>query len=970
MKRHILWTALFVLAAAGLAQAQGNQTGNISGSVKSPDGLAFPGVSVSVKSPSLQGVRTTTSDQNGNYIFKALPPGQYTITFQVAGMQTLEKTALLELGRTISVDGTLQVGGVTETVTITESLPGIVETASGGANYKASEIDTLPTGRTVAQIAALSPGLTTNTPNAGQLTVSGSFSYDNVFLVDGVDVNDNLFGTTNNLFIEDAIDEQAVITSGISAEYGRFSGGIVNTITKRGGNTFTGSFRANFTNSAWQTTTPYENSNNITHPSKTNPVFEATLGGPIVKDRLWFFLAGRSENTSTAGSYPDLGAAVTTTNDNKRFICKLTGTIAKNHTITGTYTYNGTDLGAPAFSVTASSGLRCIDPRTFNNSTRPNSLIGVNYNGVITSNLFVEAQFSQKKFQFQNAGGSDTNLINGSPFFTLGIYNGEGAAGVYNAPYFDASDPEDRNNRQIAVSLSYFLSTGSLGRHDIKVGYENFRTTRTGGNSQTPTDYVFYADYVANAAGKPELDNGRFQPIWVQGENLRINWVPTRGAQLDITTHSFYINDSWQIVNRLSANLGARLEVVKSSATGGINSIDTTTIVPRLALSYDLLGNEKVRLDASYARYAGKYNDTQIGNNTSVGNPAYLYQLYTGPSGTGINFAPAYNAANWQTFAGVLPTVNVKFDPNLHAPTTDEFTFGASYSLPKNGYIKAIYTNRKIGDFIENFTDTTTGNSVGTLGGVEVGPFDNVVYRNSSLATRKYQGLTFIGSVRPLNHWSINANYTLQIQNYGDFEGEARNQPGISSLWGNYPELYVESRDFPLGNLAGFQRHKVRAWTTYDIDLGKAGVFTPSLFYFYDSATTGSLTAASVPFSAIQKSHIAGLDYVSPPTNQTLYFGDRGAVTFAGAHIVNLGLNYSVPVWKTIRPWFKLELLNAFNNDTLTTWNIAVTPDKTGPVDANGLPINYIKGKNFGKGTANANYPSPREFRFALGFRF
>ncbi len=141
MKRYILWTAFFVLAAFGLAEAQGTQTGTISGSAKSPDGLAFPGVSVTVKSPALQGVRSATTDQNGNYIFKALPPGRYLVTFQVAGMQTLEQTAELELGRGISVNGTLQVGGITETVTVTETLPGIVETASGGANYKASEID-------------------------------------------------------------------------------------------------------------------------------------------------------------------------------------------------------------------------------------------------------------------------------------------------------------------------------------------------------------------------------------------------------------------------------------------------------------------------------------------------------------------------------------------------------------------------------------------------------------------------------------------------------------------------------------------------------------------------------------------------------------------------------------------------------------------------------------------------------------
>ncbi len=969
MKRHILWTALCVLAALGLAEAQGTQTGTISGSVQSPDGLAFPGVSVSVSSPALQGVRSSTTDQNGNYIFKALPPGMYAVTFQVAGMQTLEKTARLELGRAINVDATLAVGGVTETMTITENLPGIVETASGGANYSAAEIDTLPTGRTVFQIAELAPGLTDNTPNPDQISVSGSFSYDNVFLVDGVDVNDNLFGTINNLFIEEAIEEQAVITSGISAEYGRFSGGIVNTITKHGGNAFQGSLRANFTNTAWRHETPYELTGGIVRANKTSPIFEGTLGGPILKDRLWFFVAGRSAKTDAAGTYPDLGQAVTTKQDNKRVIAKLTGTILKNHTLTGTYTYNATDQDQPSFSITASSGLRSIDPRTYSSRSLPNSLIGINYNGVLSSNLFVEAQFSRKKFNFKNNGGTNTDIIEGSPFLTLGIYNGIGGTGHYNAPYFDATDPEDRDNRQVSVALSYFLSTGKLGRHDIKAGYENYRATNTGGNSQSPSNYVFYADYVTDDAGEPALAGGRYQPIWVGGENVRLKWVPTRGARLDVTTQSFYVNDSWQIMNRLSANLGARLEIVRTDTTGGIAGIDTTTIVPRLAVSYDVLANQKVRLDASYARYAGKYSESQIGTNTSVGNPSYLYQYYAGPDGVGATFAPAFDPGNWVTFGGSIPTANVKFDENLHSPTTDEFTFGISYALPQNGYLKAIYTNRRMGSLIETFTDTTTGSSTATLEGLEVGPFDNVVYRNSDLPTRKYQGISLISSVRPVSHWSVNANYTIQLQNYGDFEGEARNQPGISSTWGDYPEVFVQSRNFPLGRLAGFQRHKVRAWTSYDLELGRAGVFTPSLLYRYDSATTGSLAATSVPLSTIQEARIPG-SYTSPPTNQTLFFGERGAIDFAGAHVFDLGLNYSLPVWKTIRPWAKLELRNALNNDTLTSWNIAVAPDNNGPKDASGLPTNYVKGRNFGKGTNTANYPVPREFLFSVGVRF
>ena len=967
MKRQILWTALLVLACFGIAQAQGTQTGVITGQAQSADGLAFPGVSVTVKSPALQGVRTATTDANGGYIFKALPTGKYTVTFEVAGMQKVEKKVDLELGRTMTVDGTLQVGSVEEEVTVTAEAPGILETTSGGANYKAEEIDTLATGRTVAAIAELAPGLTDNTFNAGQVTIAGGFAYDNVFLVDGVDVNDNVYGTANNLFIEEAIEETQVLTSAVSAEFGRFGGGVINTVTKRGGNEFSGSFRVNFTNTGWTDETPYEDSKGIERKGDTNRTYEATLGGPVVKDKLWFFLAGRRAFTGASNTFPDLGAQWDSVNENQRIIAKLTGTFAQNHTLTANYVNNATDQTTASFGM-ASTGTRSIDPRTIYSRSLPNSLIGVTYTGLLASNLFLEAQYSQKKFQFKNSGGSNTNLVDGSPYFTLGIY-GPGAGGHYNAPYWDATDPEDRDNRQIAGSLSYFLSTGSFGRHDLKMGYENFRTKRTGGNSQTPTDYVFYADYLSSG-GVPVLSNGRYQPIWVGGENVRVKWVATRGAELKITTQSFFINDVWQITPKISANIGARFEMVDSDATGKIQAIDTKTLVPRLALSYDVKGDGKIKLDASYAKYAGKYNDTQIGNNTNVGNPAYLYQYYVGPDGIGYDFAPAMDHSNWVTFGGAVPTVNIQMDPELHSPTTNEFTVAAGFALPKNGYFKVMYTNRQFKDFIESFTDTTTGNSTAILEGLEVGPFDNVVYKNSNLPTRKYQGVTVQASIRPVQRWNVSGNYTIQLKNEGDFQGEGTNTPGISSAWGDYPGLYVMERNNPYGRLAGFQRHKARAWTSYDFSMGKFGSMTPSILWRFDSALTYSLSAAKVPFSSWQRAQIAGQGYVSPPTNQTLYFSERGEFDFDNYHAFDFALNYSVPVFKNLRPWFKFEVYNLLNNDKLVTWNTTVTRNSAGPVDQYGLATQYIKGSNFGKGTGTGNYITPRTIQFAVGFRF
>src|SRR6185436_8435664 len=136
----------------------------------------------------------------------------------------------------------------------------------------------------------------------------------------------------------------------------------------------------------------------------------------------------------------------------------------------------------------------------------------------------------------------------------------------------------------------YFLTTHGFGRHDFKAGFENFRTTRTGGNSQSPTNFVFYDDYVVGADNKPAVDaNGRLIPNFVPGTSLRTEFLATRGAELDITTNSFYLNDKWQIGPHLTANLGLRYERVRSHATGDIVGVDSTnTIVPRLALSYDV----------------------------------------------------------------------------------------------------------------------------------------------------------------------------------------------------------------------------------------------------------------------------------------------------------------------------------------------------------------------------------------------
>ena len=201
----------------------------------------------------------------------------------------------------------------------------------------------------------------------------------------------------------------------------------------------------------------------------------------------------------------------------------------------------------------------------------------------------------------------------------------------YNAPYFDSTDPEERNNRQLTGSVSHLLSSRRAGTHEVKGGFEYFVSTRVGGNSQTSTGYVFQTDYRVGANGQPELDaNGALIPRFTPGVSRVQVCQPTRGATIDLTTASLFVTDHWVAAPRLTFDLGLRFEAVSTEATGGISTVDVTTLVPRLAAAFDLTGDGRTILQGTYGHYAGKYNDAQFSRDSSVGNPD-RYVMRHGP---------------------------------------------------------------------------------------------------------------------------------------------------------------------------------------------------------------------------------------------------------------------------------------------------------------------------------------------------
>ena len=156
--RTVSVLALALTVAFGLAatvNAQGLQSSTLTGTASASDGSALPGATVTLSSPALQGDRSTTTDANGNYVFRGLPTGDYKLTVTLQGFATVERAFPIALGTSPNVDATLNVASVTENITVTDVAPSVLDTTVVGVNYKAEKIDKLATGRTIQNLSLI-----------------------------------------------------------------------------------------------------------------------------------------------------------------------------------------------------------------------------------------------------------------------------------------------------------------------------------------------------------------------------------------------------------------------------------------------------------------------------------------------------------------------------------------------------------------------------------------------------------------------------------------------------------------------------------------------------------------------------------------------------------------------------------------------------------------------------------------------
>ena len=962
-----------------LGSAQGTPTGTISGRVTSSDRLSMPGVTVTATSPMLQGERIAVTTENGDFLLVFLPPGEYDVSISLDGFKTLQQRTRVAAAEVARLNATLEPAPVTETVEVVGASTEVIkQTATAATTFSQSLINELPLNRGIDATVAMTPGAVRSGPSGATgvqpISISGASSFENLVLVNGVAIQDNIRRTTDStLFIEDALQETTISTSSISAEFGRFNGGVVNAITKSGGNRFDGTFRLSLENDSWRALTPFQGD---TTASKLIPIYEYTLGGPVLRDRLWFFTAGRTvQRTEALTTAAPARIAYDRVRDEKRFEGKLTFTPVSGHAVKGAYMW--TKITATNDNFTDE-----LDLQSLTNRIDPGDLRSLNYTGVLGKNLFVEAQYSARNTSIEGAGAKSQDLIDG----TL-IVDGVSLARFHSATFCGVCRPEERDNESYVAKASYFLSTPDWGSHHVVGGYDGFNDKRAADAHQSGSDYRIIAS-------SSIWRDGQAYPVFNNvGSSTLIRWNPifnpTQGT--NFRTHSFFFNDVWQLNSRLTFNVGVRYDKNDGVDSSGSKVVDDSRWAPRLSVTWDPSGSGTWTVNGSYATYvAGIANPiANLGSNAG-GSARFDYQ-YLGPA---VNLDPtaplltssqalrvlfdwfqANGGTNRTTVVAAVPGVNTQIASGLRSPAVSEVAGGVTRRLGARGMMRVDAVFRDFSDFYATRADTSTGKVTNQLGQV----FDVRIIENTNDQERRYAGLNLAATWRTAS-LVVGGGYTLS-RAWGSVDGEnvTSGPTTVGPLF--YPEYSDLTWNDPDGNLASDQRHKARLYATYNAVLGRWGDVTLGVLQSINSG---------LPYNAVgtvnSARYVTNPGYSQIPGSVNYYFSARDGFRTNAWSSTDVAATYAyrLPLGggQETSLFVKGDVLNLFNQSALVVprfinqgvlTNVnrpavlqAFNPFTETPVEG----VHWALDPNFGTATSRFGYQVPRTFRMSLGVRF
>ncbi len=533
-------------------------------------GFPFPGATVEATSPSLQGTRTATSGRDGAYRIPAAPPGEYRITASLAGFRSTQKTATVRLGATATADFVLE-PAADEQVLVSGEAPLIDGTSTtAGTNYTSRIIGQIPVGRNYADIALANPGTGTDFGYTDgrylPLTIYGATSSENQWMIDGVNTTDVRFGTQGKAMTNEFVQEIEVKTGGYSAEYGRATGGIINVVTKSGGNAFHGDAFAYYDSADTMAARQIEPHQQLLFATKvddgTSLDYGANLGGFLLKDALWFFA---SYDRATLDAH--VSRLVPRGNVPTDYLFPLE---AEANLYSGKLTWNATPsttiVGGAFGDPNSNSGLAGADPRRGLTDLQPQNVLSTD---------------PDTWYSYRRQGGTDYSLRATQLFGPDVVANLQGSyhesrSSLTASDEVRVTDLTCAGGTPAAPCRRPFPPNSVTGGYGFIIGGNNAYTSR----GQVNAAATFYkgaheidagGDYMD---GREELTSsytgGQGVTIWsnygqtyyqhafyaLPGDNNTPLESYTQRAR--VVDYSAYVQDSWKAASNLTVNLGLR----------------------------------------------------------------------------------------------------------------------------------------------------------------------------------------------------------------------------------------------------------------------------------------------------------------------------------------------------------------------------------------------------------------------------
>jgi hypothetical protein len=852
------------LILSPLAFSQSKETGAIVGTVMDEEETPLPGVNVTLTSDKLMGDRSTVTDTEGEYRFPALPPGIYTVRAELQGFATMVRENIrLTTTVRLTVDLTMKVSAIEEEITVIAISPTVDVKTSETASVTLSDeiLRAMPTSQFVSSLVNLAPGVDQGV--AYGASESTGISYQ----IDGVDVSDPELGSAWVFLDYNVVEEAKVMGVGLNAEYGAFTGVIFNTITKSGGNEFSGHAEFIFQDTKKGFWTAENNQEYIDDfedlESPINGLMDMSfhLGGPIAKDKFWFFLGlqyYRSKQRPAGFQAPHF-------RDYKqpRFFGKITSQLSSNFSLTAFLEldrYNGINRRASSTHP---------DPTTCVSQTSPEIVGNFNLTAILGTNTFVDLKGS---------------FFDG--YYYLLSQEDEDITAVWSAEdwqWYDNSNWQywaDRRRFQANASLSHYAEDFIAGNHDFKFGTEfEYGWARSRwqftGYEEGIGSHVYIYDWY-----------GYLYAYQYEGYDLNSNY----------TRNEWFVQDAWSITDNLTLNLGARYSIMTGRVKGKSGSVyNATRLAPRVGFAWDILGDHTTVFKAHY----GRFTEAMYTGVFDRLNPADVWNDWVGYW---------YDGANWNEWWRD-EHLEVQLADNVRHPYMDQFTVAIERELFKDASIALSFIYRKWQDMLgvydtlaeyelitaDDYTDTSyqvynlpVVEHQYVLGNIQKG--DPGILDD---AYREYRGVQLTFTKRFSDRWQLIASWV-----FSETKGTMDNDFGADVGWGGMddPNSWINAD----GNVTWDPTHMIKFQGSYILPLDIH-------FNAYFSYITGNTWTHRARF-------------VLDQGRVTINAEPRGSRRYPNQTNLDLRLEKTFTFADKYRVGLMVDIFNVFNDNTITSW--------------------------------------------------